>query len=271
MGRFDGRVAFISGAARGQGRSHAVRFAREGADVIGFDICADIPTAGYPLATADDLAETVREVERYDRRMVTARADVRDFAAVRAAFEQGLDQLGRVDFVLCNAGIVSILEADDPARAFRDVVEVNLMGVWNTVQAALPTLLDQGEGGSIVLTSSVAGLKGVGGPSAGGDGYVSSKHALTGLMRNLATNYSPRGIRVNTVHPTGVATPMVLNERMAQILRDMPDAIGATSNLMPVDILQPADISDAVAWLCSDEARYVTGVNLPVDAGATVK
>jgi SDR family mycofactocin-dependent oxidoreductase len=271
MGKFEGKVAFISGAARGQGRSHAVRFAQEGADVIAFDVCKDISTTGYPLATSADLAETVRLVEQLDRRIVAVKADVRDLPGVQKAFNEGLAQFGRVDFVLCNAGIVSILNDDDPMQAFRDVIDVNLVGVWNTIYAALPTLLDQGEGGSIVITSSAAGLKGIGGPTAGGNAYVSSKHGLVGLMRNLATNYSPLGIRVNTVHPTGVNTPMVINERMAKILAEMPEAIGATSNLMPIEIIEPSDVSDAVVWLCSDAARYITGVALPVDAGCAIK
>jgi SDR family mycofactocin-dependent oxidoreductase len=271
MGRFDGKVAFISGAARGQGRSHAVRFAEEGADVIAVDICSDIASTGYPLGTAEDLKETVARVESLDRRIVASKADVRDFASLRSAFDAGVEALGRVDFVVCNAGITSILEVEDPARAFADVVGVNLTGVWNTVRAALPTLVDQGQGGSIVITSSTAGLKGIGGPTAGGEAYAASKHAVVGLMRSFATNYSPMSIRVNTVHPTGVNTPMINNERMAAILAEMPEVIGASANLMPVPVVEPADITNAVVWLCSDEARYVTGVSLPVDAGFTVK
>jgi SDR family mycofactocin-dependent oxidoreductase len=271
MGRFDSKMAFVSGAARGQGRCHAVRFAEEGADVIAVDICSDIASTGYPLGNTGDMNETVAQVEALDRRIIASKADVRDFGALQAAFDAGIDALGRVDFVVCNAGITSILEVEDPVRAFPDVIGVNLTGVWNTVRVALPTLVEQGQGGSIVITSSTAGLKGIGGPTAGGEAYAASKHAVVGLMRSFATNYSPMNIRVNTVHPTGVNTPMINNERMAAILAEMPDLIGASANLMPVPVVQPTDITNAVVWLCSDEARYITGVTLPVDAGFNVK
>ena len=271
MGRFDGKVAFITGAARGQGRSHAVRFAQEGADIIAVDLCAQIDSVSYPLATPDDLAETVAQVEALDRRIVSRTADVRDHAALAEAFGVGLAELGRVDFVLANAGIIAIgLEDPDPVQGFKDVLDTNLTGVWNTVRVALPTLIQQ-RGGCVVLTSSTAGLKGIGGPTGGGQAYTASKHALVGLMRNFAINYAKHNIRVNTVHPTAVATPMIMNEALATILRDRPDLIGDTGHLLEVDMVEPADISNAVAWLCSAESRYVTGVSLPVDAGYTIK
>lgn len=268
MPRFDGKVVLITGAARGQGRSHAIRFAEQGADVIAVDICAQIESVPYPMATPEDLARTVREVEALDRRIVAIAADVRSHCAIGAAVSKGVAELGRLDFVLANAGIGSIgLEDPDPAGAFRDVIDTNLTGVWNTVRAALPVLVDQGDGGAIVLTSSTAGLKAVGGSTGGGEAYVASKHAVIGLMRSFATTYAPHGIRVNAVLPTGVATPMVLNDVLTTILREHPESIGVTPNLLPVGLIDSADVTHAVAFLCSEEARYVTGVALPVDAG----
>jgi len=271
VGRFDGTVAFVTGAARGQGRSHAVRFAKEGADVIAVDICKQIPSVDIPLATPSDLGETVRLVEALGRRIVWAEADVRDASALEKVVAEGVSTLGRIDFVIANAGVVSMgTDEPDPLQAFRDVVDVNLTGVWNTVTLSLPTLLAQGRG-SVVITSSTAGIKGIGGPSGGGQGYAASKHAVVGLMRNFVMNYSAQGIRFNTVHPTGVNTPMIVNELMAKIFAEAPDMADAAKNLLPVDMVEPDDISNAVLWLCSEEARYVTGVALPIDAGFTVR
>ena len=271
MGKLDGKVAFITGAARGQGRSHAVRLAEEGADVIAVDLCAQIDTVPYPMATPEDLEETTRQVEQLDRRIVARQADVRDGAALQAALDQGVAELGGVDVVLANAGIAPVSGESDPARAFRDVIDVNLVGVWNTVQAAVPTMIEQGRGGAIVLTSSTAGLKGIGGDNAGGQGYTASKHAVVGLMRTYANTLAPHRIRVNTVHPTGVNTPMVVNEFMQRWLAEDPSIAGAMANLLPVEMVEPVDISNAILWLVSDDARYVTGVTLPVDAGFTVR
>ncbi|MGH3096406.1 MAG: mycofactocin-coupled SDR family oxidoreductase [Streptosporangiales bacterium] len=272
MGKLDGKVAFITGAARGQGRSHAVRLAQEGADVIAVDLCGQIDTVAYPMATPDDLAETVRQVEALDRRIVATQADVRDQGALRKAVDDGVAQLAGVDIVLANAGIAPMGgEESDPLQTFRDVVEVNLFGVWNAVQAAAPRMIEQGRGGAIVLTSSTAGLKGIGGASAGGDGYTASKHGVVGLMRTFANQFAPHSIRVNTVHPTGVNTPMVVNEVMQKFLAEEPSVVGALTNALPVEMVEPLDISNAICWLVSDEARYVTGVTLPVDAGFTVK
>jgi SDR family mycofactocin-dependent oxidoreductase len=271
MGKLDGKVAFITGAARGQGRSHAVRLAEEGADVIAVDLCAQIDTVPYPMATPEDLEETTRQVEQLDRRIVARQADVRDGAALQAALDQGVAELGGVDVVLANAGIAPMSGESDPARAFRDVIDVNLVGVWNTVQAAVPTMIEQGRGGAIVLTSSTAGLKGIGGDNAGGQGYTASKHAVVGLMRTYANTLAPHRIRVNTVHPTGVNTPMVVNEFMQRWLAEDPSIAGAMANLLPVEMVEPVDISNAILWLVSDDARYVTGVTLPVDAGFTVR
>ena len=271
MGRVEGKVAFITGAARGQGRSHAIRLAQEGADIIAVDLCDQIATVEYPMATADDLAETVKQVEALDRRIVAKQADVRDLAALQAAFDEGVAQLGGVDIVLANAGIAPMgSETEDRKAAFRDVVDVNLTGVWNTVEVAVPTLVEQGRGGAIVLTSSTAGLKGIGGESGGGMGYTAAKHGVVGLMRGFAMNLAKHNIRVNTVHPTGVNTPMIVNEVMERFLAQS-DMAGALTNLLPVEILEPVDISNAILFLVSDEARYITGVTLPVDAGFTAK
>jgi SDR family mycofactocin-dependent oxidoreductase len=271
MGRVEGKVAFITGAARGQGRSHAVRLAQEGADIIAVDLCDQIATVEYPMATPDDLAETVREVEALDRRIVAGQADVRDLAALQAAFDEGVAQLGGVDIVLANAGIAPMgADSENKVAAFRDVVDVNLTGVWNTVEVAVPTLVEQGRGGAIVLTSSTAGLKGIGGESGGGMGYTAAKHGVVGLMRGFATNLAKHSIRVNTVHPTGVNTPMIVNEVMERFLAQSEMA-GALTNMLPVGILEPVDISNAILFLVSDEARYITGVTLPVDAGFTAK
>jgi len=272
VGRFDGKVALITGAARGQGRSHAVRLAGEGADVIALDVCRQLDVAGYPLATGEDLAETVSQVEALDRRVHAVEVDVCDLKAVQAAVDEGIAQLGGVDIVVANAGIgMSSLELEQEA-AFRGVVEVNLFGVWNTVHAAAPTMVAQGRGGSIVLISSVMGLSGRGGSGLGGmDGYTASKHALVGLARSWANWLAPHRIRVNTVHPTGVNTPMINNDAIQELLANVPADGPDLTNLLDVQMVESSDVSGAVAWLASDEGRYVTGIALPVDAGFLVK
>ena len=279
--KLEGKVALITGAARGQGRSHALRLAEEGADIIAIDIAAQIDSVPYPMATLEDLAQTAKEVEALNRRIVTFQADVRDFAALRSATETGVAELGRLDIILANAGIAILADAgnaakslhgQDPIRAFDDVVDVNLRGVRHTVHAGVQYLIDQGEGGAIVLTSSTQGLTGRGGNGSGGmDGYVAAKHGVVGLMRSYANWLAPHHIRVNSVHPTGVDTPMVTNDVMLEFLRSTPEIGGAMSNLMPVKLVESSDISNAIAWLVSEEARYVTGVALPVDAGFAVK
>lgn len=271
-GRLEGKVALITGAARGQGRSHAVRLATEGADVIGLDICRQVDTVAYPLATAKDLADTVSEVEATGHRMVAAEVDVRDLDAVRKAIADGVDQLGGVDIVLANAGIGMIDLDTEPGAAFRGVLEVNLVGVWNTVHSAAPTMIEQGRGGSIVLTGSVMGLSGRGGAgNPGADGYTAAKHALVGLTRTWANWLAPHNIRVNSVHPTGVRTPMIINEAVERLFASLPKDGPDLGNLLDVPFVEPEDVSNAIAWLVSDEARYVTGVALPVDAGFLVK
>jgi SDR family mycofactocin-dependent oxidoreductase len=278
MGRFTDKIVVVTGAARGQGRSHAVRLATEGADVIALDICHDIDSVAYDLATPADLAETARLVTEQGRRVVTIEVDVRDGDVVARAVADGARQLGGVDVVLANAGIGLMDAAADPSRAFRDQLDVNLVGVWNTVQAAAPLMIEQGRGGAIVLTSSAFGLTGRGGDGTGGsDGYVASKHGVVGLMRTFATWLAPHGIRVNCVNPSGVATRMVLNPAVEALfgggdLTELnPKPTDDVANLLDVALVEVEDVTAAVAFLASEEARYVTGVALPVDAGMLVR
>ncbi len=269
MSTLQGKVAFITGAARGQGRAEAVRLAAEGADIIAVDICEQIASVPYPLATAEDLAETVKLVEDAGARIVAKQADVRDQPRLAAALQAGVDEFGRVDIVIANAGIAPMQSAVD---GWRDVIDVNLTGVHNTVEVAKPRLIDQGDGGAIVLTSSVAGLIGVGSDDPGALGYVAAKHGIVGLMRIYANLLAPHSIRVNSVHPAGVDTPMINNEATRQWLGSIADKTPQEmGNALPVQVLQPEDIANAVAWLVSDQARYVTGVALPVDAGSVNK
>lgn len=272
MGKLTGKVALVTGAARGQGRSHALRLAADGADIIAVDVCEQMTAVAYPMSTAEDLAQTVAEVEALDRRIVSARADVRDVDAMRAAVEQGVAELGSIDIVLGNAGIISYEVDGDDDRAFRDVIDVNLTGVWNTVHVTAPLMIEQGRGGAIVLTSSTQGLTGRGGDGTGGlSGYCAAKHGVVGLMRSFAHWLAPHNIRVNTVHPTGVNTPMVMNDYVGTVLASRPTFASALDNLMDVPMVEAIDISNAIAWLVSDEARFVTGVTLPVDAGFVVR
>ncbi|MEZ0364753.1 mycofactocin-coupled SDR family oxidoreductase [Mycobacterium sp. pUA109] len=261
-----GKVALITGAARGQGRAHAVRLASDGADIIAVDLCAPIASVPYPLATAEDLAATVKLVEDTGARIVAARGDVRDAASLGDALRTGLDRFGRLDIVVANAGIAPMQSAD----GWRDVIDVNLTGVYHTIEAAIPTMIDRGDGGSIVLISSAAGLAGIGSHDAGAIGYTAAKHGLVGLMRVYANLLAPHSIRVNSVHPAGVDTPMINNEHTRQWLAELAAQTGAPpdmGNALPVQVLQAEDIANAVAWLVSEQARYVTGITLPVDAG----
>jgi SDR family mycofactocin-dependent oxidoreductase len=275
MGKLEGKVAFITGAARGQGRSHALRLAEEGADIIAVDLCQQIPTVRYPMSTPEDLAETAAKVEALDRRIVARQADTRDVAALGAAFEAGVAELGPVDIVLANAGIATQGGGGaepDPAAVFADVINTNLTGVWNTVHVSAPAMIERGQSGAIVLTSSTQGLSGRGGDgTAATTGYAASKHGVVGLMRSFAYWLAPHSIRVNSVHPTGVATPMVENEVIGRWIEANPDAAAIIANPMPVPLVAPADISTAILYLVSDDARYVTGVTLPVDAGFGIK
>jgi SDR family mycofactocin-dependent oxidoreductase len=265
------RVAFITGAARGQGRAHAVRLASEGADIIAVDICHDIPSIDYPQSTSNDLAETVDLVKATGRRIVAHEADVRDFAALKAAFDEGHSAFGRVDIVIANAGVIRFGEEQDFLSEWRDVIDVNLTGVFHTVRAALPAMLEGGRGGSIVLTSSTAGIKGTGTHKAGAQAYTASKRGLVGLMQSLALDLAPHSIRVNTIHPTGVLTGMLLNEAMTAMVESGDPGLAAMQNALPIEVLAPEDIAGAVAWLVSDAAHFVTGISLPLDAGFTVR
>lgn len=271
MGSLDGRVAFITGAARGQGRSHAVRLASEGANIIGIDICADIPANGYPMASRDELDETISQVEAAGGKMLGSVADVRDFYAVKEALDTGVAQFGRLDIVCANAGIaptaftqVSIEEDLDMWAA---AIDVNLVGSFHTAKAAIPHLIAGERGGAIVFTSSTAGLRGFGGMQGGGLGYAASKHGIVGLMRTLSNALAPHSIRVNTVHPTAVNTMMAVNPAMTAFLESYPGGGPHLQNPMPVELLAPEDISAAITYLVSDAAKYVTGVAFPVDAG----
>lgn len=271
MARLEGKAAFITGAARGQGRAHAVRLAAEGADIIALDICHDIDSIDYPNATPDELDETVKLVEKEGRRIIARQADVRDADAVGQVVNDGVGEFGRLDIVVANAGIVRLSGGGDSRQIFRDIIDVNLIGVWNTVQAAIPALIDGGRGGSIVITSSSAGLKGTGSDRAGGQAYTASKRGLVGLMQVWANELAQYSIRVNTIHPTGVATGMVMNETMAAMFAANDPALASMQNALPIEILQPEDIAGAVAWLVSDEAKFITGVAWPLDAGFSVR
>ncbi|KQS66636.1 mycofactocin-coupled SDR family oxidoreductase [Modestobacter sp. Leaf380] len=278
MGKLEGKVAFITGAARGQGRSHAIRLAQEGADVIAVDLCAQMGSVGYPMATEEDLAETVRQVEALDRRIVASVADVRDSAALKAAVDDGVAQLGRLDIVLANAGIATFAPVEELTDDMWDeMIAVNLTGVFKTVRAAVPHIRAGGRGGAIVLTSSTAGIKGLANLSH----YVAAKHGVVGLVKTMANEFAPDMIRVNSVHPTSVNTDMIHNEETyglfrpdkpkSEVTRDEAAESFKTMNALPIEWVEPVDISNAILFLVSDDARYVTGVQLPVDAGAVQK
>jgi len=275
-GRVDGRVAFITGAARGQGRSHAVRLAEEGADIIALDACAAIDSASYPMPTSEDLAETVRLVQALDRRIVAGRVDVRDFEALKQLVDDGVAELGRLDIVVANAGIANPTVVDEISqRAWHDMIDINLTGVWNTVKVSLRHLRSGGRGGSIVLTSSVAGLEG----DVGHAHYIAAKHGVTGLMRALALELAPDRIRVNSLHPTNVNTGMILNDSMMRLFR--PDqehvtieefaAAAEEMQALPIPWVEADDVSNALLFLVSEDGRYITGVALPVDGGRIAK
>lgn len=269
-GRVEGKVAFITGAARGQGRAHAVRLAEEGADIIAVDICAPIRNVAYPAATEDDLAETVRQVKALGRRIVSRVADIRDLDALKAAADEGVAELGKIDVVVANAGICLTGPWHEiTPEMFRDTIDINLIGTWNTVMATAPHVVRAG-GGSIILTSSAAGLKGL--PFL--TPYVASKHGVTGLARAFAHELAKDSVRVNSLHPTGVNTPMGniapggVNPFEAA-LAENPGVGAILGNSLPVEITQPEDQANAVLFLASDESRYVTALAMTVDAGNT--
>ncbi len=274
--QFEGKVAFITGAARGQGRSHAVRFAEEGADIIAFDLCEQMSTVPYPMSSPEDLDETVNLVEKTGRRIVAEQGDVRDFKRLQAAVASGVAELGRIDYVLANAGIISATDEDvDDVPRYVDAIDVLLNGVYYTIEAALPALLAHGDGGAIVITSSTAGLNSLcprfSVRSHGLAGYQAAKHGVVGLMRYYASALAEKNIRVNTVHPTGVATPMLMNDYVEQYFGEHPEAISGLQNLLAVELIEASDISEAMVYLCGQSGRYVTGVTLPVDAGLSIR
>jgi len=276
-GRVDGRVAFITGAARGQGRSHAVRLAQEGADIIAVDICTPIENTVYPPSTPEDLAQTAELVNGLGRRIVTAQVDVRNYDALKAAVDSGVEQLGRLDIIVANAGIGNVGNMLHKIREhiWQDMIDVNLSGVWKTVKAGVPHIIAGGRGGSIILTSSVGGMKAL----AYTGHYIAAKHGVVGLMRSFAVELGQHMIRVNSVHPTQVNTPMAMNEATFRLFAPHkenpgPEDFAPVSQMMhtlPVPWVEPVDISNAVLFFASDESRYVTGVQLPVDAGSLLK
>jgi (+)-trans-carveol dehydrogenase len=277
MGRVEGKVALITGAARGQGRSHAVRLAQEGADVIAIDVCRDFESVPFDGSTSEDLQETVRLVEAEGRRIVAREADIRDLEVLGTVVGEGVSELGGLDIIVANAAIggggMPAIDID-PAD-WKTMLDVTLTGTWNTVKVTVPHLLAAGRGGSIVLISSGAGLMALPGVAH----YTAAKHGVIGLGRTLANELAPNMIRVNFICPGFVGTPMMLNEFAFKMFR--PDLESPTEadaiegfkamQLMPIPYLDPVDISNAVLFLASDEARYITGVALPVDGGLLVK
>ncbi|MGY0541486.1 mycofactocin-coupled SDR family oxidoreductase [Nocardioides sp. YJ-D4] len=276
MKRVEGKVALVTGAARGQGREHAVRLAGEGADVIALDICAPVDTVNYPMPESEDLDETARLVEKTGQRVVTQVVDVRDRQALAAAVDAGVAQLGHLDIVVVNAGILSIA-LDEPeghesrSRVWQSTLDVNLTGAWNTLEAVTPHLVGAGQGGSIVITASTQGLRYAANNDLALTAYTVSKHGLVGLMRCAAADLAPHNVRVNSIHPTGVNTPMVTNDVMVEYGAKHPRLGDLMGNLLDVGVVEPWDISEAVLYLVSDSGRYVTGVTLPVDAGHLLK
>jgi SDR family mycofactocin-dependent oxidoreductase len=276
-GRVEGKVAFITGAARGQGRAHAVKLAGEGADIIGLDICAQVDTVDYAMSTPDDLQETIELVEKQGRRMITKIGDVRDIDALRSLYEEGLETFGHIDLVVANAGIMPVWgKGSNTMQAWQDCLDILLTGVLNTVEVAYPRLLEQGTGGSIVITSSMAAcqpmMRTLDGRTLGLLGYSAAKAALVNLAQNYASILAFDKIRVNTVHPTGVNTPMVDNDMVKDRFASVSPEDGlALVNAIPVDFVEAEDIADAVLFLCSDESRYITGSSLRVDAGSSLR
>ncbi|ODU07499.1 MAG: 3-ketoacyl-ACP reductase [Pseudonocardia sp. SCN 72-86] len=276
MGKLDGKVAFITGAARGQGRSHALTLAREGADIIAVDICAPVESAPYEMGTRDELAETERLVEEAGGKIVSRVADVRDLEALTAAVDAGVAQFGRLDIILGNAGVCTYGKlATMTAEKFEEMIDIDLTGVWKTVRAGVQHMIDAGNGGSIVLTSSTAGLRNL--DEIGH--YVAAKHGVTGLAKALANELAPHNIRVNSIHPSNCRTPMMTNIGVRKMFRPdleeptLEDAIPSYGaiHLLDTPWVEPEDVSNAILFLCSDEARFMTGGQVAVDAGMLAK
>jgi SDR family mycofactocin-dependent oxidoreductase len=276
-GRVEGKVAFITGLARGQGRAHAVKLASEGADIVGIDICAPFDSVDYAMSTPDDLQQTVKLVEETGRRIMAKVGDVRDVESIRSAYEEGAATFGHIDLVIANAGIMPVWGRNaDTMQAWHDCLDVMLTGVLNTVEVAWPRMLKQGTGGSIVITSSMAGvmpmMRTLGARTLGLLGYSAAKAALINLAQNYASILAAHNIRVNTVHPTGVNTPMVDNDMVRDRFAnaDREDVL-VLVNAIPTDFIEADDVANAVLFLCSDESRYFTGSALRVDAGSSLR
>jgi SDR family mycofactocin-dependent oxidoreductase len=262
-----GRVAFVTGAARGQGRSHAIRLARAGADVVASDICAPVSEhISYPAATSEDLAETVRGVEAQGRKILAREVDVRDDAGLRQLVADGVEQLGRLDILVANAAVLSwgrLWELSD--EQWNTVVDVNLTGTWRTLRAVLPAMIDAGNGGSVVVVSSTAGLK----ATPGNGHYSATKHALVALTNTLALEAAEFGIRVNSIHPYSVDTPMIEPEEMAKVFGEHPSYVNSfpPMPLQPRGFMTPDEVSDVVVWLAGDGSGTLSGVQIPIDKG----
>ena len=266
MGSSTARLPSSPAPRAAKGRAHAIRMAQDGADIVGIDICEQIGSVGYQMSKPDDLDETVRQVEALGRRIVAHEADVRDVEALQKAFDDGVAELGPVTIVVANAGIGpgGFASAE---QQWDEVIGVNLTGVWNTGRVAIPSMIENGQGGSIVLTSSTGGLTGSPSDVPGMLGYTAAKHGVIGLMRSWANYLAPHSIRVNSVAPTTVATPMANDGDVSMILKHVPELANSLTNAMPVQAVEAIDVANAVAWLASDEARYITGTVVPVDAG----
>ncbi|MCT7657137.1 mycofactocin-coupled SDR family oxidoreductase [Mycobacterium deserti] len=274
MGLLDGRVVFITGAARGQGRSHAVMFAEEGADIVGVDICEDLDVAPYKLGTFDELEETARLVEKTGQQMVFQKADVRDRAALQTAFDVGVQQFGHIDTVIANAGVILTNPDEvDADAALRIGIDIMLIGVWNTFQIAIPHLKKRGEGGNLIATSSMAALLNVTDGRGGSDAYNMSKLAITGLVQSYANLLAPDRIRVNAVAPTNCMTPMVTeNPALFKVIEQTPHLVNAMQTALPdLPVIEPRDVTNAILFLVSDKGRSFTGSVLKVDAGMDVR
>jgi SDR family mycofactocin-dependent oxidoreductase len=269
VGRLSGKVAFITGAARGQGRSHALRLASEGADVIISDICAPVDGNFIPASTPDDLEQTVKAVEALDRRAVWDRVDVRDVDALQALADRGAAELGSLDVVVANAGILNWAKSHELSeQQWQSVLDVNLTGVFHAVKVCLPHLLRQGTGGSIILTSSSAGLKGQPFTLS----YTAAKHGVVGLARALAVEYGDFNIRANSIHPCGVTTHMGDAQGLMELINERAETVGPVfMNTLPVEFIEPGDVSATVAFLASDDAKYITGSQIAVDAGTCAR
>lgn len=274
MGSLDGRVVFITGAARGQGRSHAVMCAEEGANIVGVDICEDLAEVPYPLGTIDDLEETARMVEKTGQAMLFQKADVRDKAALQRAFDAGVGQFGHIDTVIANAGVIlTNLDERDASESLRLGIDIMLVGVWNAFQVAIPHLKERGQGGNLIATSSMAALLDLTDGRGGSDAYLMAKVAIVGLVRAYANLLAPERIRVNAVAPTNCATPMVTeNPALFKVIEQMPHLVNSMQTALPdLPLIEPRDVSNAILFLISDAGRSFTGSLLKVDAGMDVR